>query len=297
MKNPIISIIILVKNDPGIEVTLAALKHIHYPAETEVLVIDASTPENITKYRTRHPNVRWLPFDVSQIKKLTFPEQRNAAIANTFGKYILFLDCGCIPNEDWLEKQYKLLQTPNIVVSTRITSKGRQSVFEIDPNTLNQKIIERFEAGGIGLGFSRDIFNRIGKFDERFTFAEDVDFTWRARLMGYKILLNTEAIVAHDWEKWDKEVLRAFKYGASRAKLYKKYPRLWRQLFGHDLHALAYSLFILGLPTVFVCPYYLLILIIPVVKNLKRKPFQVVLVNLLYGTGFIYGAIRKGYGV
>jgi GT2 family glycosyltransferase len=293
-----ISVIIITKNDVNVQETLEALKHIRYPAPTEVIVVDASCPsDHLTHIRERYPEVQWVSFDSSTCMKATFPEQRNKGVQHSRGKYIVYLDCGCTPAFDWLEQMYHSLQIPKVVVASRIIGKGRSSVFEIDERFLHAPLVERLETGGAGLGFSRELYDLVGGFDERFSHAEDVDFSWMARHLGYHIYLNTSAIVVHDWEGWGKEVRRYFKYGASRAKLYKKHTWLWWQLFSSDSDVLAYPLFIIGLPLTFFFPWYPLILLIPFVKNIRRMPFLVVTKDLIFGLGVIFGAFRSGFAV
>ncbi len=298
MKNPEISIIIITKNDFGVEETLESLRHIRYPAETEIIVVDGSNPaDTLSQIQKKYPEARWVTFDSSKSSKATFPEQRNIGVANSIGRFLVWLDCGCEPQSNWLEILFASSKNANALVTSRVLGKGRNSIFEIDSKHLQNHLVERFESGTIGLGFSREIFDKVGGFDERFSYAEDVDFTWTARKLGYKIFLNSEAIIFHDWENWQKEIKRAFKYGASRAKLYKKHTRLWRQLFGYDANVLIYSCFILGLPIAYFFPPYLLILIVPFVKNIKRKPLIITMKNLIYAAGVLWGTLTGGYSV
>jgi hypothetical protein len=48
--------------------------------------------------------------------------------------------------------------------------------------------------------FPRSIYNNVDGFDEKtfFLYCDDVDFSWRVRLAGYKIIFQPSALVFHD---------------------------------------------------------------------------------------------------
>jgi len=58
---------------------------------------------------------------------------------------------------------------------------------------------EVFGGSGCALYIRRDVFEAIGLFDEDFfAFGEDLDFSFRARLAGFRVLSVPEACVLHD---------------------------------------------------------------------------------------------------
>jgi GT2 family glycosyltransferase len=296
MTNPEISIIIITKNDEGVAITLAALEHIQYPAPTELIVVDGSVPRNsLENIRKEYPDVKWLGYDSSKDKKATFSQQRNMGIRAASGEFIVFLDSSCQPKVDWLNILYSFIKGQrHVIIASQIESMGRRSIYGINKT---QEIIEVKESTANGLGMEKNIFDVIGGFDEKFSYGEDTDFSWRANDAGYKIFLNPKAIISHDFGNFKTEVKRAFRYGAARAKLYKKYPKRLGQLFGHDINVIAYGLYVLFLPVAILFPLYILILLIPLIKNINHRPFSIVGTNLIYGLGAIVGFITLGYAV
>ena len=56
----------------------------------------------------------------------------------------------------------------------------------------------RFYASGALLAVSKKVFDRLGGFDEKlFLYYDDVDLSWRARLMGYRVSCVEGAICKH----------------------------------------------------------------------------------------------------
>jgi glycosyltransferase involved in cell wall biosynthesis len=295
MKSPEISIIIITKNDEGVAITLDALKHVQYPAETEIIVVDGSLPKNRLEHiREKYSEVFWLAYDSSKDKKATFSQQRNMGVRSARGKCIIFLDSSCIPREDWLTILYSSINDQHPIVASKTESLGMTSVYGANSKTT---LTEIKESNGNGLGMEKSVFDKIGGFDERFSYGEDTDFSWRASDAGYKIMLNPKAVIGHDFGDFKTELKRAFRYGAARAKLYRRHTERVGQLLGHDINVLAYSLFIVFSPIAIIFPAYLLILLIPIILNIRRRPFAVVGTNFIYGLGAIVGLVTPGYAV
>ena len=51
--------------------------------------------------------------------------------------------------------------------------------------------------------------------------------------------------------------------------------------------ALLYPLYIIFLPLTFLWPYYPLLILAPIIKNIKRQPLKVVFINLIFGFGIL----------
>jgi GT2 family glycosyltransferase len=56
-------------------------------------------------------------------------------------------------------------------------------------------------ANGSALAMGRELFNELGGFTEKlFLYHEDLELGWRARMRGWRIVLNPAADVLHDYE-------------------------------------------------------------------------------------------------
>jgi N-acetylglucosaminyl-diphospho-decaprenol L-rhamnosyltransferase len=68
---------------------------------------------------------------------------------------------------------------------------------QLDPGAI--QAAEVFSPCGAAMMIDREMFLALGGFDERFfCYCEDVDLGYRLRLMGERVLLAPEAVVAHE---------------------------------------------------------------------------------------------------
>jgi GT2 family glycosyltransferase len=281
-----ISIIIIVKSDRGIENTLKKLVKIPKPEKTEILVIDASEG-NLNDIKNIFPSVRWIYYHNKKSKEITIPEQRNLGLKKAQGDIIAFIDADCVPDNNWLIELAKSINNEEkIIVSGLIKSIGKKTLWDVGEERINSKKY-LVEAGTVNMVFKKGIIKKVGFFDEKFSCGEDIDFTWRATDLGYKIRYNKDAIIYHDWGNLKQEIKRAFRYGEARVRLYKKHPHRWKNLFGYNITVLIYPLYIIFLPLTFFWLYYPLFILIPIIKNIKRQPLKVVFINLIFGFGVL----------
>jgi glycosyltransferase involved in cell wall biosynthesis len=286
MTKPVISVVIINKNDRGIADTLRALQQVNAPTPFETLVVDASNGK-LDDIAAQFPAVQWLPFSSKTGRTFTIPEQRNTGVAAAKGDIIVFTDANCVPEADWLELLTAPLLHDNEQLAAGSTrSRGASSIYDQDHDHRKGQTYIR-ECPTINLAFRREAYEKIGGFDERFDYGSDVDFSWRANDLGYKVRYIPEAVVAHDWGNSSANAKRSYRYGVARARLYKKHPGRWRQLFTHDITALVYPVYMLGLPlTLWFWPYPFII-IIPLLKNIQKQPLKVLQKHLIYGVGFL----------
>jgi glycosyltransferase involved in cell wall biosynthesis len=290
-----ISIIIIVKNDRGIENTLDKIALLHKPVETEVIVIDSSDPTRLQDIRDKHPDIAWYYYKNTTGKKFTRPEQRNMGIEKAVGDIIAFIDANCIPVDNWLEE----LCRPILDGSEHITSG---SVRPINPSSVNNLGSEHDteehlpESATVNVAFSRRVIRDVGLFDPQFLYGSDVDYTWRAIDAGYKIKSTPKAIVYHDWGNFKEEIVRSVRYGRARAKLYKTHPKRILHIIRDDIRAFAYAAYIVAIPAIVILPWYvgmgyLCLLLIPLYRSRHCMPIKTAFLSLLYGIGVLWGIV------
>lgn len=283
-----ISIIIVVKNDKRIEEVLKKLIKMPKPQKIEVIVIDSSegTLDDIKK---RFPIVRWIYYHNKKKKKITIPEQRNLGLKEAQGDIVAFIDADSVPDDNWiLRLSESINEKEKTIISGSVQSIGGETIWDIrDGSTNPPKYLP--DAGALNMIFRKDIIKEVGFFDENLECGEDIDFSWRAVDTGYKIEYKKDIIVYHDWGNLKQEIRRAFWYGKIRVKLYKKHPRRLKNLLSYDMVTLAYPLFIVALPLTLFWPFYPFLILIPIIKNIKRRPLKVVLINLIFGLGVLKG--------
>ncbi|HEY5668175.1 MAG TPA: glycosyltransferase [Candidatus Saccharimonadales bacterium] len=291
MKKPDVSIVVIDKSELGIADTLDSFKKLKTSFTYEVVVVDASGGL-FDAIAAAHPEARWVPFVSKTKKRFTIPEQRNAGVTEAKADIIAFTDANCIAQPDWLERLVAPIKKDDeALVAGLALSQAAGSIYDQDhAHRKGQKYIR--ECPTINLAFTREAYEKIGGFDERFDYGSDVDFSWRANDLGFKVRYVPEAIISHDWGSASDNMKRSYRYGVARARLYKKHPRRWRELCTADVITLIYPAYILGLPlTYWFWPYPLLI-VVPLYKNRHLQPFKVVQKHLIYGCGVLRELVR-----
>jgi GT2 family glycosyltransferase len=285
-----ISIITIVKNDYRIQKTLEHLIGIKTNHPYEIIVVDASTVNLLDGIKNKFINVNWIYYTKKHNKK-TYPEQRNIGIVNAKGEIIIFLDADCIPDDAWLEEIIRpIVEQGELIVAGSVKSIGGRSFWDVEQESMKSKEYIN-ECSTINMAFVKSIIKRVGFFDETFEAGEDTDFSWRAVDSGYKIKYNKNAVVNHDWGNLQHQIKRAITYGEARVGLYAKHSNRLRNLSYKDNATLLYPLYLLFLPISIIFPYYLLLIIIPILKDIRKSPFKTFFFQMLFGFGVLKGLV------
>lgn len=274
-----ISIIIIVKNDPRIEALLAKLATIKSPEQKEIIVVDASKG-SLDEIRLKYPYVTWLDFPPLLHKK-TYAEQRNMGIKSAKGDIIVFIDADCIPDTDWLAHLISPIQKKGeLIVSGACRPFGKSFIHKEE-----QYGKYREECETMNIAIAKEVFEKVGYFDEHLEGCEDSDFCIRARRKGYKIRHTKDAIIYHDWGGIMKNVTRSYYGGRDRIRLYTKHINHLGVLNSNNIYTAYYVLYLVFLPLAFLFPWYVLILFIPSLVK-RRNPIKE-LFNLVFAVGVL----------
>src|SRR5258708_18331084 len=133
-----ISIIIIVKNDLGIEQTLNKIIKINIKQVIETIVVDASKGK-LDHIKNKFSTVLWISFLSKSHKLITIPEQRNTGIKHAKGNIVVFTDANCEPNEHWLNNLTEpILNDDEFVVSGKTVSSKKKTIHDTT-SMLNSK--------------------------------------------------------------------------------------------------------------------------------------------------------------
>lgn len=163
--------------------------------------------------------------------------------------------------------------------------------------------LEKFVPRTFNMGFSRDVYNKVGGFREMF--SEDIDMSTRIRLAGYSITLYRDVRVFHkrrvDLKKFWRQV---HVFGMSRITLQLLYPGSMKAV--HWLPALFVIFAVAMLVGSLWWPWlliplvvYLLALLISAIVSTRSTKIGVMSVAAAmtqlfgYGTGFIRAYVWK----
>jgi SAM-dependent methyltransferase len=230
------------------------------------------------------------------------------------GEILVFTDSDCVVEDGWLVEMVRPF-SDHEVVGVQGCYKTRQRGWMA--RFVQYEIEERYGRmsryryidfiGTYSAAYRRDVFMRGGAFDESFPLAsgEDPELSFRLSDMGYKMVFNPMAVVYHFHPDTLRKYLRQKFYRAYwRVAVYKRNPR---RIKGEtytpptlSLHiAFTYISLLIG-PFY---PYILLFLLLSTMpftirvagrekKYLLLSPPIVILRNIVFGLGIMYGLIK-----
>jgi len=181
MTKPLVSVIIPTHNrsDKLIKAVESVIKQTY--KNIEIIIIDDNstddTLEVIRKYIDENKDYSVIYH--KNINNLGNAATRNVGIKMAKGEYVAFLDDDDIWLSEKLEKQVRLAQEENIkvVFCGTLWQEGKKII----KKTISDNKTVSFEHGGPTSTWliSRDVFDEVGLFDERFPSAVDGEFLVR----------------------------------------------------------------------------------------------------------------------
>jgi GT2 family glycosyltransferase len=239
---PSVSVVIPHYNDlHGLKTCYARLLAQSWPRnDFEIIVADNNSACGIDAVRSIAPDAVVILAPVQGAGPA-----RNAGAAASCGTILAFLDSDCVPEPDWIREGVTALQRYDFVggqVVTFARQPDRPNPVEAYERVFNfnfRRYIEKVGFTGTGNMFvPRRVFDRVGGF--RAGVAEDVDWSFRARALGYRIGYAERAVVGHPARRnWDDLEQRWARMEAEHFLLWRE-RRRGRALFA--LRALAMPL-------------------------------------------------------
>lgn len=227
-----ISVIIPCYNaETTIAATLESLARQHWDQPWEVLVVDnRSTDRSLTiaaGYRERLPSLRLIDASARQGQ----PFALNVGVAAARGAKILLCDADDEVGPGWLQAMGAALSEHEFVAA-RIDNEKLNSGWVRQSRGNNQRdglqpyryppFLPHASSGS--LGFSRELYERIGGFDESLLYLHDTDFCWRAQLAGVELHFVADAVVHMRYRTTMRALWRqAYNYAIDNVLLYKRY--------------------------------------------------------------------------
>jgi len=209
---PCVSVIVLCRNEEKfIGKCLESIIANDYPKEKlEILVVDGMSEDGTRKiveeYRKEHSSIRL----INNPKKLT-PFAFNEGIKNSQGDLVMIMSAHAIYGKDYIKKCalasqkynadnivgiWKILPRNNTLSSKAIVSALSASfgVGNAKYRTGSCKQPEWVDTGAYGC-YKKDVFKKIGLFNEKLIHTQDMEFNLRLKRAGGKTLLLPDAIV------------------------------------------------------------------------------------------------------
>ncbi|MBF0528531.1 MAG: glycosyltransferase family 2 protein [Deltaproteobacteria bacterium] len=210
-------ITVVIPNYNGAEVLtdcLASLTGQTLPVHEVILVDNGSSDGSVAMAEEVWPGIRI----IQNGHNLGFASAVNAGIKAAAGQYVALLNNDVTVERDWLAEMKLVLEADPLTFAV-----GPKLLLDPDRERINVigiKLKKSLESASIGAGqldrgqydlpgqvfgvsagaalYRREIFDEVGFFDDDyFAYLEDVDLSFRARLMGYRFRYTPRSRAFH----------------------------------------------------------------------------------------------------
>jgi len=212
---PLVSVIIL--NFNGCSVLRSCLEGMRRQkySNFEVIVVDNGSVDDSVEVVQKE--FSWVTLVVNE-KNLGYAEGNNRGLRVAKGEYVVFLNNDAYPKDDWLSSLVKTAKSDSKIgiVGSKVF-RGKTNLLESAGGWIEYPLGDappraylKFDNGkydkkeevayvsGAALLVKKDLTDKLGCFDPMyFCYHEETDLCWRARLAGYVVLYDPNAVVYH----------------------------------------------------------------------------------------------------
>jgi GT2 family glycosyltransferase len=169
----------------------------------EILVID-NGPSADTEQAVRSLQGK-LPVRYVAEPQRGYGKARNRGLAEARGTVIYFLDDDCVPDPDWSDILWNVLNSGAADLASGSRAPGQPGLAaRLEYLSTDGPVLSPGLAAGPARHLStsnlilrRDVVAKVGCFDTTLTMCEDRDFTTRARKLGFRLRYEPKARVTH----------------------------------------------------------------------------------------------------
>lgn len=162
------------------------------------------------------------------------PAGRNAAVEASRGAFVLACDVDDTSDPGWLAAMAADLAAADVDADADVDLVAGRIVIGPPGTSVSAEAalaLTRYPYGYLpygltaNLGFRRDVFDRIGGFDERMLYGDDVDFCWRAQEAGFTLVAGAGVVVKHPRDRARDRLRQHFRFGTTDVLLYRVHRR------------------------------------------------------------------------
>ena len=245
----IFSVVIAVRNEvKHIEKCISSVFNQDYEGEYDLTVVDGMSTDGTYELLKKLQNE--YKFKLLKNPKINAAAGRNIGIENSDGEYIAFIDGDAIASNDWLSQIEKVFEKNDVtgvggpdmlpedssdkarrighIMTSPLARGGR-----LNPSTQHslsdeEKFVDHIPTCNLCL--KREIFSKVGMFDEDFVKGQDLELNYRITNAGYKLLYSPKIKVVHHRKNHIRDFTRQiFKWAKAKVAIIKK----------HGFHGLA----------------------------------------------------------
>jgi succinoglycan biosynthesis protein ExoA len=238
--HPYISVIVPVRNEERfLRQTLLGLRNQDYP-RFEVIVADGRSTD-ATRGIIRSLQKGWRNLRVVDNPGRLSSAGRNAAVRAARGEFILLIDGHCeLKNPRYLDDLAELfarsgadcigrpqpLEVNGASAFQRAVAAARSSWLGHHPDSFIYSDREQFvPPESVAVAYRREVFDRVGPFDETFDAGEDVEFNHRLHLAGMRCFFSPRVRVPYHPRSSTVGLFKQMvRYGRGRMRLLRKHP-------------------------------------------------------------------------
>lgn len=240
----LVSVVIPCRNERNtIERILENLQAQTYQGDFEVVIADGVSTDGTSDYIAHLVSTRGYSYSVSvvQNESTSIPSGLNKAVRASHGQIIVRIDCHSQISDDYIERIVAALCIPGFDLvgpSIRIIPGGASPIAQAISVLTSSKLGSGGSASRVHLtepvqvahaamsSYKRDVFDRLGGYDESLLTNEDFDFDYRATQLGAGVYSLPHPVFYTMARPTLKGLARQrWRYGWWKAAVLKKYPQ------------------------------------------------------------------------
>ena len=160
----------------------------------EVIVVDNGSTDDSVELLRRYEAARKIRL-MENKENVGYSRGKNQGFAIARGEYVYMLDSDALVDPGWLEKVVEAADSDE-----RIAAVGSYLYHPTEKAPADERVLDKMTVGGAGMLIKKKALDKIGYLDAgNFSpyYGEEIDWCYRARNRGYRIVQANGSRVRH----------------------------------------------------------------------------------------------------